>query len=181
MRTVLCESCGRQVTDDLPILSVRFPERRRSTRHAWRRTRYGIFCRDCATAEPQQIPDAALARPATREFLTGAESLEHCESCGAALLLVKVARRKHVYCSPACRAQIYRDAAQVEQVERPCEQCGAPMTGRSDRRFCSSRCRVAAHREAADAAPTLDSLDDEEIALLLAHRQRKMDDLIAEA
>ncbi|WP_259804942.1 hypothetical protein [Brachybacterium muris] len=40
---------------------------------------------------------------------------------------------------------------------------------------------MAAHREAADAAPTLDSLDDEEIALLLAHRQRKMDDLIAEA
>jgi hypothetical protein len=31
---------------------------------------------------------------------------------------------------------------------RPCEQCGEKMIGRSDKRFCSSRCRVAAHRAA---------------------------------
>lgn len=30
--------------------------------------------------------------------------------------------------------------------ERPCQWCGRVLRGRSDRRFCSMRCRVAAHR-----------------------------------
>jgi hypothetical protein len=29
---------------------------------------------------------------------------------------------------------------------RPCDECGAPLLGRRDRRFCSGACRVAAHR-----------------------------------
>jgi hypothetical protein len=30
--------------------------------------------------------------------------------------------------------------------DRACEECGGPVRGRSDRRFCSGACRVAAHR-----------------------------------
>lgn len=30
--------------------------------------------------------------------------------------------------------------------ERTCEQCQQPMTGRADKKYCSAKCRVAAHR-----------------------------------
>jgi hypothetical protein len=38
---------------------------------------------------------------------------------------------------------------QVEALRsvRKCGACGEPLAGRSDRRYCSSRCRVRAHRE----------------------------------
>ncbi|MGP5087172.1 hypothetical protein [Brachybacterium tyrofermentans] len=148
MQTHLCESCGRSITDDLPLVPVKRTERRKSTRHAWR-SRYagpGAFCRDCAIANPGALPDDALARPLIMEFLSGDETLHHCEACGIALLLVKVARRKHVYCSTACRMKIYRDAARVEPVEHPCQWCGVMIGGRADRKYCSPRCRTAAYR-----------------------------------
>jgi hypothetical protein len=48
-------------------------------------------------------------------------------------------RAPHKECL-ACRAPQDRS--------RPCERCGEPFTPtRSDARFCSGRCRVAAHRQ----------------------------------
>lgn len=38
------------------------------------------------------------------------------------------------------------EALQSGEVLPECEQCGAEFAGRSDARFCSTRCRVAAHR-----------------------------------
>lgn len=38
------------------------------------------------------------------------------------------------------------EALQGGEVLPECEQCGAEFAGRSDARFCSTRCRVAAHR-----------------------------------
>ena len=34
----------------------------------------------------------------------------------------------------------------TETSMRTCIQCGDPVTGRSDQKYCSPRCRVAAHR-----------------------------------
>lgn len=104
------------------------------------------FCRDCATSETAALPADALNRPWGREHLTGTEALEHCDACGAAVLQATAARRKHTYCSSACRVQIYRDAARVEPTEHPCHWCGTMIGGRADRKFCSPRCRTAAHR-----------------------------------
>lgn len=38
------------------------------------------------------------------------------------------------------------ESLQSGEVLPECEQCGTEFTGRSDARFCSTRCRVAAHR-----------------------------------
>jgi len=37
---------------------------------------------------------------------------------------------------------------------RVCEQCDEPMMGRADKRYCSPRCRVAAHRAKGGAEMT---------------------------
>lgn len=39
-----------------------------------------------------------------------------------------------------------------EEPDRRCPGCGEPMTGRSDKRWCSDRCRMAAARQASRAA-----------------------------
>lgn len=35
--------------------------------------------------------------------------------------------------------------AQLSDEPRRCDRCGEPIGGRSDRRFCSDRCRIEAH------------------------------------
>lgn len=37
--------------------------------------------------------------------------------------------------------------AHLTKSPRRCARCGDPIGGRSDRRFCSDRCRIAAHLE----------------------------------
>jgi hypothetical protein len=69
-----------------------------------------------------------------------------CEACGRAVLSTWGRRRfRRVYCSAGCRAELA--AAARRRPERACERCGELFArARSDARFCSGGCRVAAHR-----------------------------------
>lgn len=51
-------------------------------------------------------------------------------------------RREAVY----RRARLRLEALRAGEVLPECEQCGETIVGRSDARYCSTRCRVAAHR-----------------------------------
>jgi uncharacterized C2H2 Zn-finger protein len=51
-------------------------------------------------------------------------------------------RREAVYREARLRLEALRDG----EVLPECEQCGETFVGRSDARYCSTRCRVAAHR-----------------------------------
>lgn len=44
------------------------------------------------------------------------------------------------------RARLRLEALRAGEVLPECEQCGETIVGRSDARYCSTRCRVAAHR-----------------------------------
>jgi hypothetical protein len=77
--------------------------------------------------------------------------------------LPPTARSDARFCSPACRAQARRTEARAlvaktrSTYDSPepcrCERCGEPVSPmmwdyrREDARFCSSRCRQAAHRQ----------------------------------
>ena len=63
------------------------------------------------------------------------------------------------YCSDACKKLVCRDRyfshTKAKNLTVDCEHCGEPFVQkRSDSRFCSSRCRVAAHRASKCAAVT---------------------------
>jgi hypothetical protein len=53
-------------------------------------------------------------------------------------------------CSDRCRQRVWRamnPTEPAEPTERPCEHCGEPFEARRrDARYCSGRCRTAAHR-----------------------------------
>lgn len=152
MRTLIrgCVYCGESISEDRPARPVKYVERRRSTKHVWRRSFRGSeqFCLSCATAtapDLEAISTEALVRPLTPNPPSPTAQIDTCESCGVPLLLDRSARRKLVYCSNSCRQALYK-ASKPEPVERRCQWCEGPMTGRADRRYCSPRCRVAAHR-----------------------------------
>jgi ferredoxin len=48
------------------------------------------------------------------------------------------------------RLRIRLEALQAE-VDRPCRLCGRPVAGRADAIYCTSECRVRAHRKARQA------------------------------
>jgi formylmethanofuran dehydrogenase subunit E len=56
-------------------------------------------------------------------------------------------RGEHVMSTSRCKVSHAKRAATFP--EHACERCGTTFTGRSDAKFCSPRCRTAAHREAA--------------------------------
>jgi endogenous inhibitor of DNA gyrase (YacG/DUF329 family) len=79
-----------------------------------------------------------------------------CEHCGKKFFRVLSARhRYHSYCSDRC-IRLARSAAQSERIsdaradaraDFKCSHCGEPLDARrSTMRFCSTKCRVAAHR-----------------------------------
>lgn len=70
-----------------------------------------------------------------------------CLACG----IVFVAKRRHTRaCSRRCAARLWpsRSKARASAGVRRCEDpsCDTVLTGRSDRRFCSDRCRKRAQR-----------------------------------
>lgn len=77
-----------------------------------------------------------------------------CLGCGERFFRRNPGQHSTGYCSEACRravlAQRQRTRRATERVPpppRPCDHCGVAFEpARSDARFCSSRCRVAAHR-----------------------------------
>lgn len=144
-----CQGCGAEFTRENPARIVKYADTRKSQRHAWRHAPVpGLFCVRCASsghpAFDARTPDA-LSRPAVMRPPTAAAYVTECESCGVPLLMDRDGRRQHDVCSNACRIALYRQPSEPREA-RPCERCGEPMTGRADRRYCSTRCRVAAHR-----------------------------------
>lgn len=80
-----------------------------------------------------------------------------CSSCGAETILARrsfygaVTRGFANYCSNTCRNLHYRDKyfghTKAKNLTVDCEHCSEPFVQkRSDSRYCSSKCRVAAHR-----------------------------------
>ena len=80
-----------------------------------------------------------------------------CWACDGLVLIEDGDHRRNQYCSDQCRddlnrrwqAERKRDQRSEQRTPRPCDQCGESFTPkRSDAKFCSARCRVAAHRKA---------------------------------
>ena len=80
-----------------------------------------------------------------------------CAGCDASAILSRkhylgaVTRGFANYCSDACQKLVYSDRyfghTKAKNLTVDCEHCDEPFVQkRSDSRFCSSRCRVAAHR-----------------------------------
>ena len=69
-----------------------------------------------------------------------------CECCGGEYLTDTHLWQHSRYCSHPCKARANRPEADPH---RTCERCDAAFTGRADARYCSTRCRVAAHRSKA--------------------------------
>jgi hypothetical protein len=81
--------------------------------------------------------------------------LKTCDDCGALYLDGRSAQHRAWNAKRRCRACFARQRyAYVQRARRwrrktiptTCAHCSAPLTGRSDRRFCSGKCRTAAHR-----------------------------------
>ena len=92
-------------------------------------------------AQPVPIEERTDARP--------------CETCGRLVILRRDSRRTMHVCSGTCRARQYGKRVTAEPKVLRCEGCGADMTGRADRRYCSPACRQRAHRQRQEVAPTL--------------------------
>lgn len=118
--------------------------------------RYGRF--DRSTDEVEQVfkavrSDDYWVKVAGWERLRplGWFDISTCGGCGTAVIWdLKRSRwsyEPHPPCSEKCRSRMRRGPRQ--DLTRACEHCGEMFTPtRSDARFCSTRCRVAAHRAA---------------------------------
>jgi hypothetical protein len=79
-----------------------------------------------------------------------------CDSCGGPV--INQARRHELSitaCSPYCHKRIenarYRAKRSQHRTERPCATCGEPfIPERSDRLYCSPKCKQRAYRQRAD-------------------------------
>jgi hypothetical protein len=141
-----CPICAKPITDGNPGVLPRYLEGRRSPRHAFRAAVPVVVCHDCInTPDAGRGSKESLYALAVREF-TADWGLQHCENCTVPFLLAPSKRRRRMYCSNRCRLALVRAEQAVEKPTWPCEQCGEQMTGRADRRFCSTACRVAHHR-----------------------------------
>ncbi|MCK1801477.1 hypothetical protein MTQ12_00180 [Brevibacterium sp. R8603A2] len=149
MRNNQCVICEAPFTDENPAVRPSYPQQRKSPRHAWKPARGVdvVVCEGCANTDRAGADSTTgLWSLLMRQFTLEEDwALEHCEVCAVPVKLRRGTRRKFATCSNSCRQKIYAGAE--EQNERPCAHCGELMTGRADRRYCSSRCRVAAHRE----------------------------------
>jgi len=98
---------------------------------------YGLLSRMAATREEAAIQVAWARR-------VGVGYILRCEFCDGRYARV---RHDQKCCSLACSREFRNERRRVENDARACERCDEPFTPRrSDARYCSSRCRVAAHR-----------------------------------
>jgi len=131
-----CQGCGHEFAPD-EIAYVA-----RTTREdPWSRHGYGwgheSYCADCVKGwHPSwwQVAQQKQPRP--------------CVTCGQPMVSFGLWSAAKT-CSRQC--SWHRPRTHVEHEPRACEHCGEEFTPkRSDARFCSVRCRVAAHRGKAD-------------------------------
>jgi hypothetical protein len=80
--------------------------------------------------------------------------LKTCDDCGAYYLDGRSNRHRAWKTKRRCAkcfarqryAYVQRSRSWRRKLSPACAQCGAHLTGRSDRKFCSGKCRIAAHR-----------------------------------
>ena len=68
----------------------------------------------------------------------------YCGNCSRVMFTYGVGPRR--YCCDNCRESATAKRRQDVAHDRTCQHCDQPFTGRADARYCSTRCRVAAHR-----------------------------------
>ena len=164
----------------------------------YRRARRGTasshetVCLDCLPPHLGATPHADGRPLAFAPSPRAAEAVD-CVACGLPVILSVDARRKVDTCSDRCRTAYYTDRARRDSapVTHRCKGCGEAMTGRADRRYCSSACRQRAYRqrdalvrhgiarENAGAVLTASRLTNEQFEDVL-HRARADDDLSAD-
>ena len=110
-----------------------------------------IFGRLPTPTSAQEADERSFYRDIRPSFL----HLKACDDCGALYLDGRSAeyraKRRCRGCYARHRYQYVQRARQAERDGRQaaissCTHCGGPMAGRSDRKFCSGKCRVAALR-----------------------------------
>jgi len=84
-----------------------------------------------------------------------------CEACGLPVERGWNVRTKAHTCSRACTFLLSKRRTVPVAVTRRCPQCGDEITGRTDKRYCSGRCRQAAHRGSETVAEAVTHLQDE--------------------
>ena len=90
-----------------------------------------------------------------------------CEACGDLVRVDGDLRRKRIYCSELCKATSVRASRRGSLLERACAQCGSSMSGRSDQRYCSVSCRLAArHADSEPEGTSTQTEADRELALV---------------
>jgi hypothetical protein len=109
----------------------------------------GFRLRSLISAMHMQHPDRHYATAYLYERLMEAQDgaaepvIGVCGQCGIAYVVVG----PQVYCSTECATDARKQARRVGRSKHLCERCGAAFTPRrADARYCSTRCRVAAHR-----------------------------------
>ncbi len=115
----VCTSCHEAIQPAIPIVITRLENRvcvRREVRH-----------RECAEGWRW-------------------DRQTHCARCWRPVSYHGVGRL--AYCCTDCRDAAENDRRLQRRPDRArtCDRCGQPFTGRADARYCSTRCRVAAHR-----------------------------------
>jgi hypothetical protein len=91
-------------------------------------------------------------RPIIRAMVATRDQERSCRVCRSVFYSVTAAR----YCSDTChtRRPIRRKSRAKVRPPRPCDRCAVVFqSSRADARFCSVRCRVAAHRAAGQGLP----------------------------
>jgi hypothetical protein len=89
-----------------------------------------------------------------------AERVRYCEHCGEPFYFGWKGNGLHIrYCCGECRWDADGERRHARRARprlpRPCMRCGETFTpARSDARYCSGRCRVAAHRARVQGAAT---------------------------
>lgn len=147
-----CPVCTEPFTDADPAVLVPFTEWRRSRKHAWHSGGALRMCHRCASSRRLDTEDKfpnALVRASNPVFVTGMDR-GRCEVCNVPMRYEPDSRRKHLYCSTACRMTLYRSVR--EAVTYECAVCGVEYTpSRSDSRYCSNACRQKSARQRAAA------------------------------
>ena len=144
MTTVLreCGICLYEIEDDEPAYRC-LVFRKRQRRYESSNT---SVCRECVNAVREEGIWTSDDGRRNLMNLPGHDDAAPCVACSRPVVATRDGRRKIVTCSDKCRAKYYTARRSVDVSVTACEGCGSEMTGRSDRRFCSPRCRQRAYR-----------------------------------
>jgi hypothetical protein len=126
-----CASCGRILTGAVALVEHRG----------------GALCAYCMDDETFALIDQAFERNPWAYRCQG--------DCGRLVLDLRNRGQSFLACSERCRRRVFDDYRRMERRAKlpalppiHCADCGADLhVTRSDMRFCSTRCRVRAHRK----------------------------------